>query len=346
VAGTIAAENNGFGVTGVAYSAKIMPVKVLSDSGSGSNAGIASGIRYAVNNGANVINLSLGGGSGDPTLQSAIQYAWDRGVAVLMAAGNSGLASPGYPAAYASSWGMAIGAVNSNGLLASFSNRAGSAVLDYVTAAGVAVTSTTPNNTYATYDGTSMATPHMAGAMALLMQANLSSGRNLSVGQLEQLFTATASNTLASAATSPSGSTATSPSAAVAGSALPSTTFPIAGFTSGPASPPAGQAHGSVIHPISGPAEAELASSSTAEASARGSSPSSNSLSQGVAVGGATPSQGVGQISGRGPSEVLVADLFTNSPALSRRGGPGALDPLTNLWDLFGTSSREMRDMG
>ena len=69
VAGTIAAEINGFGITGVAYNAKIMPVKVLSDSGSGSYEGITNGIRYAANNGANVINLSLGGGSNNATLQ-------------------------------------------------------------------------------------------------------------------------------------------------------------------------------------------------------------------------------------------------------------------------------------
>ncbi len=210
VAGTIAAERNSFGITGVAYGAKIMPVKVLSDSGSGSYLGIANGIRYAANNGAHVINLSLGGGSGDTSIRSAVEYAWNRGVAVVMAAGNDGGASPGYPAAYATDWGIAVGAVDSTGAMASFSNRAGSTVLDYVTAAGVSVTSTTPNNSYATWSGTSMATPQTAAAMALLIQANRTSGRNLSIGQLEQLLMATASNS--------------SSSSVAVGSTVPSTT--------------------------------------------------------------------------------------------------------------------------
>ncbi|MEN9542023.1 MAG: hypothetical protein RLZZ459_2114 [Cyanobacteriota bacterium] len=239
VAGTIAAERNDFGVTGVAYDAKIMAVKVLSDSGSGSYQSIANGVRYAVNNGANVINLSLGGASGDISIQSAIEYAWNRGVSVVMAAGNSGTSSPGYPAAYANKWGIAVGAVDNTGALASFSNRAGTTVMDYVTAAGVAVTSTTPNNSYATYSGTSMATPHMAGAMALLMQANRASGRNLSVGQLEQLFTSTATNALSSSAaqagTASTGTTGGSSVGrlaledAVAPSPVTSTPLPVAG---------------------------------------------------------------------------------------------------------------------
>ncbi|MFN5971304.1 MAG: S8 family serine peptidase, partial [Microcystis sp.] len=88
VAGTIAAANNGFGATGVAYNSRIMPVKVLSDSGSGTYSGVAQGIRYAVDNGADVINMSLGGGSTDSAVQSALQYASSRGVIVVMAAGN------------------------------------------------------------------------------------------------------------------------------------------------------------------------------------------------------------------------------------------------------------------
>ncbi|MBN3923082.1 S8 family serine peptidase, partial [Nostoc sp. NMS4] len=90
VSGTIAGENNNYGVTGIAYDAKIMPVKVLDSSGSGSYSSIAKGIRYAVDNGANVINLSLGGGSSNRTLQSAIDYASSKGVIVVMAAGNDG----------------------------------------------------------------------------------------------------------------------------------------------------------------------------------------------------------------------------------------------------------------
>ena len=200
VAGTIAGENNGMGVTGVAYDAKIMAVKVLDANGSGTLSNIAKGIRYAADNGAHVINLSLGGSSGSSELQSAVQYAWSKGVSLMMAAGNSGGSSPIFPAAYANQYGMAIGAINSTGALASFSNRAGSVTLDYVTAAGVSIYSTIPGNSYATLSGTSMATPQMAGAMALLMQANKASGKNLSLAQLESLFTSTALNTITAAA--------------------------------------------------------------------------------------------------------------------------------------------------
>lgn len=200
VAGTIAGENNGMGVTGVAYEAKIMAVKVLDGNGSGTLSNIAKGIRYAADNGANVINLSLGGSSGSSELQTAVQYAWSKGVSLMMAAGNSGGSSPIFPAAYANQYGMAIGAIDSTGALASFSNRAGSVTLDYVTAAGVSIYSTTPGNSYTTLSGTSMATPQMAGAMALLMQANKSSGKNLSLAQLESLFTSTALNSITAAA--------------------------------------------------------------------------------------------------------------------------------------------------
>ncbi|HYW20212.1 MAG TPA: S8 family serine peptidase, partial [Nodularia sp. (in: cyanobacteria)] len=90
VAGTIAGANNGFGVTGIAYDAKIMPVKVLNDKGSGSSDSVADGIYYAVNNGADVINLSLGGNFPNSTLEAAIEYASNKGTVVVMAAGNNG----------------------------------------------------------------------------------------------------------------------------------------------------------------------------------------------------------------------------------------------------------------
>jgi subtilisin family serine protease len=191
VAGTIAAVNNGFGATGVAYNSRIMPVKVLSDSGSGSYSGVAQGIRYAVDNGADVINMSLGGGSTDSAVQSALQYASSRGVIVVMAAGNSGAAQPGYPASNATSWGLAVGAVNSSNQMASFSNRAGSnSSMMYVTAPGVQVYSTLPNGGYGFLSGTSMATPHVAGVVALMLNAN----PNLTDAQVRQIITATAGN--------------------------------------------------------------------------------------------------------------------------------------------------------
>ena len=213
VAGTIAGENNGVGITGVAYNARIMAVKVLNGNGSGTLAAVANGIRYAANNGAQVINLSLGGG-GSSELLAAVSYATSRGAVVVMAAGNESAAAPSSPASYASSYGLAVGAIDSGGNLASFSNRAGSTPLDYITAAGVNVYSSVPGGGYASYSGTSMATPHIAGAMALLQQANIQNNKGLSVAALETLITSTASNmvtasTLGATSTSTSGSTTT-----------------------------------------------------------------------------------------------------------------------------------------
>jgi len=191
VSGTIAGENNNYGVTGIAYDAKIMPVKVLNDSGSGSYSSISKGIRYAVDNGANVINLSLGGASANRTLESAINYASSKGVIVVMAAGNDGDSLPDYPARYAYKSGIAVGAVDRNNNMPDFSNRSGTNEISYVTAPGVKVYSSVPNNQYATYNGTSMATPHVAGVVALMLSAN----PNLTDAQVRQIVTETAENT-------------------------------------------------------------------------------------------------------------------------------------------------------
>lgn len=194
VAGTIAGGNNSFGVTGIAYDAQIMPVKVLDDNGSGTNSAIAKGIYYAVDNGADVINLSLGGGSYSQEMENAVQYASSRNVIVVMAAGNSGGFQPIYPARYAENYGIAVGAVNRNGNMADFSNRAGSQELTYVTAPGVNVYSTLPNNQYAAYSGTSMATPHVAGVVALMLSAN----PNLSDGDVRRILADTSKNSVSS----------------------------------------------------------------------------------------------------------------------------------------------------
>ncbi|MEH2092962.1 CARDB domain-containing protein [Nostoc sp.] len=204
VSGTIAAVKNNFGVTGIAYNAKIMPVKVLGSDGQGSSSAIAKGIRYAVDNGANVINLSLGG-SANSDEQSAIQYAASKGVFVVSAAGNDGGTAPIYPARYADQWGLAVGAVSYNRTLADFSNRAGTTPLAYVTAPGAYLTgdddgylgigiySTLPGNKYGFEDGTSMAAPHVAGVIALMLSAK----KGLTNAQVRQIVTTTAANSLA-----------------------------------------------------------------------------------------------------------------------------------------------------
>ncbi|KAF3888586.1 MULTISPECIES: S8 family peptidase [Nostocales] len=190
VSGTIAGENNGVGVTGIAYDSKIMPVKVLNDSGAGSYTAIANGIYYAVNNGANVINLSLGGSSDNFILQLALNYASSQGVIVVMAAGNESDSQPAYPARYAENYGIAVGAVDKDNNMAYFSNKAGSDPITYVTAPGVDIYSTVPNNGYASYSGTSMATPHVTGVVALMLSAN----KNLTDAQVRQILSETSGN--------------------------------------------------------------------------------------------------------------------------------------------------------
>lgn len=185
VAGTIAGENDGIGITGVAYNASIMAVRVIGDWLEQDEyeylRDIADGIYYAVNNGADVINMSLGydpswyGGSlpaEADAIVAALQYAQSQGTVVVMAAGNDYGYSPGYPALYASDWGIAVGAVDSTNQIAYFSNYAGTSPLDYVVAPGVSMYSTYTGGGYELLSGTSMASPHVAGVAALVMQAN------------------------------------------------------------------------------------------------------------------------------------------------------------------------------
>lgn len=171
VAGTIAqSTNNGLGTAGLAYGASIMPVKVLSAEGWGTTAGVADGIRWAADNGAQVINLSLGSPRNARVLQSAIDHARSRNVVVVAAAGNSG-GSVGYPGA--SKGVIGVSASDTQDKLAWFSSR-GKGV--DIAAPGVDVTQQTICNKgrdscerFASFSGTSMAAPHVAGVAAMVI---------------------------------------------------------------------------------------------------------------------------------------------------------------------------------
>jgi subtilisin family serine protease len=193
VAGIAAA--NGDEIKGVAFNAKIMAIKVLGNAG-GSDADIAKGMRYAISNGAKVINLSLGGDSSflAPELIEAFQVAKQSGVTVVVAAGNErqsgGALKSGNPAQFAAvqDLGIAVGAVDNGRFLYEDSNPAGKQRLNYVVAPGVDVRSTLPNGEYGLLSGTSMSTPHVAGVVALMLSAN----PNLTVDQIEDILLATA----------------------------------------------------------------------------------------------------------------------------------------------------------
>lgn len=170
VAGIIAAKNDGFGITGVAPGSQILPLRVLDASGSGYLSDIAAAIDYAVSNNADVINLSLGGTANFYLIEDAVNRAVNAGVVVVAAAGNSGPSNtlPSYPAAYGSV--IAVAATDSSGTVASYSNQG--AYLD-IAAPGSAIISTYPNG-YASLSGTSMASPHVAGIAAMMLEAGIS----------------------------------------------------------------------------------------------------------------------------------------------------------------------------
>ncbi len=187
VAGTVAqSTNNGKGVAGVAFNSCLMPVKVLNKNGSGTYTQVADGIRWAVDHGAQVINLSLGGSATSDVLRDAVAYAYNNGATVIAACGNDSTSTCAYPAAY-DDYVIAVGATRYDETLSYYSNYGPS--LDLVAPGGdlnvdqnedgygdgVLQNTFNPNtkNTsdfgYWFFQGTSMATPHVAGTAALLI---------------------------------------------------------------------------------------------------------------------------------------------------------------------------------
>lgn len=173
VAGTIAAGNNGFGATGIAPDATILPVRVLGDDGSGSTNAVAAGIRYAADLGADIINLSLGGGY-SRAIDAAIDYAQQLGSFIVAAAGNESAPVPSFPAQFSGTNEnvISVGAFSSSGSLAGFSNDVGGSGSVQIDAPGVGIYSTYVGGRYASLSGTSMASPHVAGVAALALSAN------------------------------------------------------------------------------------------------------------------------------------------------------------------------------
>jgi serine protease len=184
VTGTIAqVTNNGIGVTGIARKVKIMPLKVLSAGGSGSIGGIADAIHYAADEGAKVINMSLGGRFPSKALEKAVKYAHDKGVTVVCAAGNDGRNKVGYPAAYPGA--IAVAATQFDESTTFYSNygkdidvaapggntkvdQNGDGMPDGVLQNTIAIQDPTHDDYYG-YMGTSMASPHAAGVAALIV---------------------------------------------------------------------------------------------------------------------------------------------------------------------------------
>ena len=196
------AANNGIGLTGAAYDAQLMVLKALDSKGEGTTANIASAINWAVDHGANVINMSLGWTGPDSLLESALQNAKNHGVIIAVAAGNSSGSSPDYPAAYAQSIStvISVGASSiksaSSFSFTSFSNQAGSSSpYNFVDAPGQSVLGYALNSSIQKWSGTSMSAPLVAAEAADLLSANagLSS---------DQIVTAIVSGTVSLGSTS------------------------------------------------------------------------------------------------------------------------------------------------
>ena len=168
VAGIIAALNNAIGTVGAAPLADLYAVKVLNRQGSGYLSDIIEGLDWAIANNMQVVNMSLGTSSDILSFREAVQRVSAAGIVQVAAAGNSG-GSVGYPAAYPEV--IAVSATDSGDALASFSSRGPEVDL---AAPGVGIYSAYKGTGYATLSGTSMAAPHVAGSVALVLSVPIS----------------------------------------------------------------------------------------------------------------------------------------------------------------------------
>jgi len=173
--GVIAAQRNKVGIVGVAPDAKLLVGKVLGDGGAGSVDTIVKGIEWAVSKKADIISMSFGAHVSDKRLQKAIEYAYSKNVLLIAAAGNEGPGpqTVGYPARYPQV--MSVAAIDPNRKVAKFSSRGPE--VD-IAAPGVDILSCYPPKNYAKLSGTSMATPFVAGVVALLLSYDRAKGIN------------------------------------------------------------------------------------------------------------------------------------------------------------------------
>jgi subtilisin family serine protease len=174
VSGIIAARgDDAYGIAGVTWSARILPVRVLNEDGSGTLATVIAGVNYAVSRGAHVLNLSLGAPYGSKLFLQALQRAERAGAVIVAAAGNESEdndMTPSFPASYQLSSLLSVAATDNNDDLADFSNTGAATV--HLAAPGVSILSALPLEGYAFMSGTSMAAPHVAGVAALVKAIN------------------------------------------------------------------------------------------------------------------------------------------------------------------------------
>jgi thermitase len=205
VAGIAAAvTNNNNGIAGVSWNAKIMPIRVLNNEGSGDTAGVVSGINWACQHGAHILNMSLGGYNYSQSMQNAINACRNAGKVIIAAMGNDNTSTPAYPAANTNV--LAVSATNSSNNRAYYSNYGshcgvaapGGAMYYYGDSGGILSTMPTYDvylTTYYSYtrnysylQGTSQAAPHVAGLAALIWSMNI----ELTANEVQSIIKTTA----------------------------------------------------------------------------------------------------------------------------------------------------------